>query len=537
MRETLQVRDAERPFASRAWTERAVHLITVRLRCRGGKRFGRPWNLEKPQTCRGSAAVTSRNHDGLYARTISLFHTKLGYCSRLAAAAMAREGFATFLGGQLGWDASPPDSVGRQQSIARKRAGVYNFLQVPWNLEPLLLFGYMTCLDSFLQLVTFMPLRVLGALLSLLRGRRLSYAQSSDVLRALLIIVASVLLLEVDTSHTYHNVRNQATLKLYVIFNLLEVFDKLCSSFGQDILESLFETAHQPRRWKGGLVFDFVIALVYVVLHTMVLFYHAVALNIALNSHNNILITLLISNNFVELKGNVFKKCEREHLFQVACSDVVERFQLSVYLSIVLMQFIFVLKVEWTIDELSELGLSFGLILAAELFVDWIKHSFIIKFNRIQPSIYGTFVLILCADARRPSEALSPKSREMAARAATADDGQMTSPGEFSTPVAGRMGFVPLPLLCLVVRVLGHDVVPRVYLGHPSGWLLCFLLWLSLCFVKVLTGITLLGFACAAGSEQQPPGKGKGEEISLDGSFSRFTLHEKPVEGKGAVSR
>jgi len=450
---------------------------------------------------------------------------------------MAREGFATFLGGQLGWDASPPDSVGRQQSIARKRAGVYNFLQVPWNLEPLLLFGYMTCLDSFLQLVTFMPLRVLGALLSLLRGRRLSYAQSSDVLRALLIIVASVLLLEVDTSHTYHNVRNQATLKLYVIFNLLEVFDKLCSSFGQDILESLFETAHQPRRWKGGLVFDFVIALVYVVLHTMVLFYHAVALNIALNSHNNILITLLISNNFVELKGNVFKKCEREHLFQVACSDVVERFQLSVYLSIVLMQFIFVLKVEWTIDELSELGLSFGLILAAELFVDWIKHSFIIKFNRIQPSIYGTFVQILCADARRPSEALSPKSREMAARAAMADDGQMTSPGEFSTPVAGRMGFVPLPLLCLVVRVLGHDVAPRVYLGHPSGWLMCFLLWLSLCFVKVLTGITLLGFACAAGSEQQPPGKGKGEEISLDGSFSRFTLHEKPVEGKGAVSR
>ena len=78
---------------------------------------------------------------------------------------------------------------------------------------------------------------------------------------------------------------------------------------------------------RGGLALDFVIALVYIVLHTMVLFYHAVALNIALNSHNNILITLLISNNFVELKGNVFKKCERENLFQVACSDVVERFQ------------------------------------------------------------------------------------------------------------------------------------------------------------------------------------------------------------------
>ena len=48
-----------------------------------------------------------------------------------------------------------------------------------------------------------------------------------------------------------------------------------------------------------------------------VLFFHAVALNVALNSHNNILITLLISNNFVELKTNVFKKVERENLFQV----------------------------------------------------------------------------------------------------------------------------------------------------------------------------------------------------------------------------
>ena len=63
-------------------------------------------------------------------------------------------------------------------------------------------------------------------------------------------------------------------------------------------------------------------------LHTGVLFFHAVALNVALNSHNNILVTLLISNNFVELKSNVFKRVERENLFQVSCADVVERFQL-----------------------------------------------------------------------------------------------------------------------------------------------------------------------------------------------------------------
>ena len=41
------------------------------------------------------------------------------------------------------------------------------------------------------------------------------------------------MLLRIDMSQAYHSVRNQAMLKLYVIFNLLEIFDKLCASFGQ----------------------------------------------------------------------------------------------------------------------------------------------------------------------------------------------------------------------------------------------------------------------------------------------------------------
>ena len=40
-----------------------------------------------------------------------------------------------------------------------------------------------------------------------------------------------------------------------------------------------------------------------------------VALTCAVNSNNNVLLTLLVSNNFVELKGNVFKKCEVPNLF------------------------------------------------------------------------------------------------------------------------------------------------------------------------------------------------------------------------------
>jgi hypothetical protein len=52
----------------------------------------------------------------------------------------------------------------------------------------------------------------------------------------------------------------------------------------------------------------------------MVLFYQVVTLNVAINSYSNSLLTLLLSNQFVEIKGSVFKKFEKENLFQLSCS-------------------------------------------------------------------------------------------------------------------------------------------------------------------------------------------------------------------------
>ena len=72
---------------------------------------------------------------------------------------------------------------GDDDEDADTRAGIYNFLQVPFNLEPLLLLGYATCLDCFLQLVTFVPLRVLGALARLALGGRLSPNQRRSLVR------------------------------------------------------------------------------------------------------------------------------------------------------------------------------------------------------------------------------------------------------------------------------------------------------------------------------------------------------------------
>ena len=56
------------------------------------------------------------------------------------------------------------------------------------------------------------------------------------------------------------------------------------------------------------------------VIHANVVLAQAVTLNVAINSYNKALLTIMVSNNFVELKGSVFKKFETNNLFQMSCS-------------------------------------------------------------------------------------------------------------------------------------------------------------------------------------------------------------------------
>ncbi len=60
-------------------------------------------------------------------------------------------------------------------------------------------------------------------------------------------------------------------------------------------------------------------------LHAIVSLYQLVSLNVAINSYDNALLTLLVSNQFVEIKGSVFKKFDKENLFQITCAGTEER--------------------------------------------------------------------------------------------------------------------------------------------------------------------------------------------------------------------
>jgi hypothetical protein len=122
-----------------------------------------------------------------------------------------------------------------------------------------------------------------------------------------------------------------------------QVSDRLLSAVGQDILECLFsrETLERNPDGRSKIIrplWMFVIALVYNVIHSAALLYQVITLNVAVNSYSNALLTLLMSNQFVEIKGAVFKKVEKENLFQLTCADVVERFQLWLMLLIIAMR-------------------------------------------------------------------------------------------------------------------------------------------------------------------------------------------------------
>ncbi len=173
----------------------------------------------------------------------------------------------------------------------------------------------------------------------------------------------------------------------------------------------------------------FILALIYNVIHAAALFYQVVTLNVAVNSYSNALLSLLMSNMFVEIKSTVFKKFEKDNIFQLTCADIVERFQLWLMLLIIglrnivevgglsitssgqaatevvrnstnplrshyILPMSFTILPNWTGEVLS----PFLLVLGSEMIVDWLKHAYISKFNNVKPAIYQKFLDVLAKD-------------------------------------------------------------------------------------------------------------------------------------------
>ncbi|KAF7321257.1 hypothetical protein MKEN_00645400 [Mycena kentingensis (nom. inval.)] len=407
---------------------------------------------------------------------------------------------------------------------------VSNFLRIPLAIEKIIGFGFILCFDSFLYTFTILPIRFALAWSRLMLNTLsrsappLPPSQKADILRMLLLAVSILILTPLtDASKIYHFIRGQETIKLYVIFNALEIGDRLCASIGQDILDCLFSrstleplsrrkpvTSHTFR----PLLF-FVLATLYNVAHSLVMVYQLIALNVAVNSYDHALLTLLVSNQFVEIKGSVFKKFEKDNLFQILCADIVERFTLTLMLLVVAFRnLVEIGGSEFSFTEGFILPKSFGWVwgnnilwtisypilsvLISEMLVDWLKHAFITKFNHIRPSVYERYTDVLCRDLASGSAV----GRRGARKHTYVDQSPL---------VARRLGFASLPLAVLAILIGSQSIsllfttesddslpwmTSNAEILHLLKWgTMGVLFWLCFVVVKVILGVNLVSYA------------------------------------------
>ncbi|KAG8473708.1 hypothetical protein CXB51_035571 [Gossypium anomalum] len=332
----------------------------------------------------------------------------------------------------------------------KERERVYDTIfRLPWRCEVLIDVGFFVCFDAFLSLLTVMPTRILIKLWRFLTARqfkRLSAAELCDFGCFLVLACGVILLGQTDISLIYHMIRGQGTIKLYMVYNVLEIIDKLCQSFGGDVFETLFNSAEglatcsqeNMRFWIRRF---------------------AITLSTCIVAHNNALFALLVSNNFAEIKSNVFKRFSKDNIHNLAYADSVERFHISAFLLFVLAQNILEAQGPWFESFLFNAFVVFF----CEMLIDIIKHSFLAKFNGIKPIEYSEFLEDLCKQTLNMQTEDSKKN----------------------------LTFVPLAPACVVIRVL-----TPVYAAHlpysPLPWRLFWILFLISVTYVMLTSLKVM---------------------------------------------
>lgn len=148
------------------------------------------------------------------------------------------------------------------------------------------------------------------------------------------------------------------------------------------------------------------------------------------------------------------------------------------------------------------------MVLCAEVLVDWIKHAFITRFNELQVDVYKDYTISLAYDM--------------------AQTRQKHAFSDHSDLVARRMGFIPLPLGVVMIRVLGN----AIHLEGLASFVIFIIAYLCLYTFRILNGLIILGKACDFISQH------KQEKATLQSPLSTAkTTAQSPVNGKVNIPR
>lgn len=318
-----------------------------------------------------------------------------------------------------------------------------DYMRLPFVVEYVVIHGIFSCLSSLLYEMTLMPLSALRGLwkryLSTNRSE-MSFVEKSDLLRTLILITAVVIMnASIDFSAVYHYIRAQSLLKLYFIFNMMEIIERLVRSWGNDLVDGMIRCMVVRSGFFSilSLAGHWLVVLVYTLIHTYIHFWRVMIISVAILANDMLIV--LVTNNFNELKGTVFKKIDAKALYPVITSDVVERLYLFVDVSIVL--FRMATSPQRTKMPFGEVSLWIAVMIALEIFTDWMKFLCISKFNRIDNATYWQFSRIHKDDILNSRNSVKSPVPPLALKGFTSA----------SHLPSRRMNFMPTPIAVLIL--------------------------------------------------------------------------------------
>jgi len=306
-----------------------------------------------------------------------------------------------------------------------------------------------------------------------------------------------------DVSWTYHYIRGESFLKLYVIFNMLEMFERWCRSVGVDMFDLIVASVRES--WCL-LITRYAATLVYCFVHSSMHLVRVLLLNVAINTSSNAVFLIIVTNNFGEIKSTVFKRYEAKSLFPIIASDIVERFYLLADILFVVTQRS--ISARTGVHSRADVSFWLFLLVGLELGTDWIKFCLIMKFSDLPASTMDVYKEVLLADVLlcRTSHGGRGVFALNAPSVAASRDKASSVPAvpfrgihSFSHCLQRRLGFSGVPLTTIVVCHLVMLArapcsaalrLPRATLALAvvAGFVLGLL-------AKILLGIVIVGFA------------------------------------------
>lgn len=318
------------------------------------------------------------------------------------------------------------------------------YFTAPLAMEKFMWTAGLFCFDSFVECITYLPIRVLLAVLAGCRALlpwRLGHGLSARHIFHLLIGVVvcccfwSLSLL--DESKTYHLIRAQSSIKLWLLLGAVELADTMLCAIGRDVIDSLctlLAAAAAAGEADGALLsriaLSFVCVTGYACLHATTMFVQVMTLTVAFNAIASTLVMVIFNSQLHDLRKTVFKRYDFDSLSLLAHADAVRRTHLLLMLAVLTLQ-----NAPQHADLASlatDLLLPIVLYVGVEVLIDCVKYAFIVRLSTRLASSgqYHELSALLCDKEAQHQAARTPLARN----------------------ASHELGFVPLPLAVLLVR-------------------------------------------------------------------------------------